>query len=168
MTSVNSETLNSSDALRSSIISPEPVVDFAPPFLLRVGSLLVDYIIFLALPLTGLVSDRLMGGNGFGVFTDRTIWLLAVILSVVNIVFLPLIAGQTFGKILTGIRIVKADGSPSGRGSIFVRQTIGYLLTLATLGIGFLVSALNPSGRSLHDYIAGTVTVRAQRRLVKV
>ena len=144
-----------------------PINDLAPPFLLRVGSLIADYIIFLALPLIGLLSQRLLGGNGLGIVSDRTVWLLAVILAVLNIVFLPLIAGQTIGKILTGIRIVKADGSPAGYGSLFVRQTFGYLATIATLGIGFMIAAGNTSGRSLHDYIAGTVTVRARRRIVK-
>lgn len=150
------------------MISSIPASDFAPAFLLRVGSLLVDYIIFLVPPIAGLVSDRMFGGNGLGIFTDRTLWLLAVVITVVNVVFLPLFAGQSIGKMLTGIRIVKADGTAAGRGAILARQTLGYFITLATFGIGFIVSAVNSSGRSLHDYIAGTVTVRAKRRIVKV
>lgn len=156
-----------SESSTKDLIAPVSVSEFAPPFLLRVGSLLIDYIVFLLLPMAGLVSDRLFGANGLGIFTDRTIWLLAVVLVVVNAVILPMISGQTLGKMLTGIRIVKSDGSKAGRGSLLARQTFGYLLTFATLGLGFLVSALNSSGRSLHDYVAGTATVRAQRRLVK-
>lgn len=164
---VKSDNLAFSESSTQNLLSVDSIIDFTPPFLLRVGALLVDYIVFLILPLAGLVSDRLFGGNGLGIFTDRTIWLLAIVIAIFNAVLLPMISGQTFGKMLTGIRIVKADGTRVGRGALLARQTVGYLLTVTTLGIGFFVSALNSSGRSLHDYVAGTVTVRAQRRLVK-
>lgn len=141
-------------------------VDFQPPFLLRLGAALIDYIILLILPLTGLLSDKLVGGDGFGVFTDRTIWFIAVIFSACNVILLPLLRGQSFGKMLTGIRIVRNDGNPASRWAILVRQTLGYVLTLATFGLGFFISALNGSGRTLHDFITGTVTVRAIRRMV--
>lgn len=142
--------------------------DFQPPFLLRLGSAIIDYIVLLILPLTGLLSEKLVGGSGFGVFTDRTIWFLAVLMAGANVVILPLVRGQSVGKMLTGIRIVRRDGTPAGRGSLLIRQTLGYLLTLATLGLGFLICALNGSGRTLHDFLTGTVTVRAARRTVSI
>ncbi len=142
--------------------------DFQPPFLLRLGAALVDYIILLILPLTGLLSEKLVGGHGFGVFSDRTIWLLAFLLGGANCVLLPLLRGQSIGKMLTGIRIVHKDGTPAGRGAILVRQTIGYVLTLATFGLGFFICALNGSGRTLHDFLTGSVTVRAIRRTISI
>lgn len=148
-----------------STLSP---MDFQPPFLLRLGSALVDYIILLVLPMAGLLSERLVGGHGFGVVTDRTLWLLAFLLAGANVVVLPLLRGQSIGKMLTGIRIVKSDGSPAGRGAILFRQTLGYVITLGTAGIGFFICALTGSGRTLHDYLTGTVTVRATRRTVSI
>ena len=142
--------------------------DFQPPFLLRLGAAFVDYIILLILPLTGLLSEKLVGGHGFGVFSDRTIWFFAVLFAGTNCVLLPLLRGQSVGKMLTGIRIVHKDGTPAGRGAILVRQTIGYVLTVATFGLGFFISALNGSGRTLHDFLTGTVTVRAIRRTVSI
>lgn len=141
-------------------------IDFQPPFLLRFGAVLVDYIVLLILPLAGLLSDKLIGGGGFGMFTDRTLWLLAVILAGANTVLLPLITGQTVGMILTGIRIVKNDGSPVSVLAVLVRQTVGYLLTLLTFGLGFLLAAVNSSGRTLHDLLTGTTVVRAHKRAV--
>lgn len=141
-------------------------LDYRPPFLLRLGSVLIDYIVLLIIPITGLLSEKLVGGEGFGVFSDRTLWLLAVILAGVNCVLLPLVAGQTVGKLLTGIRIVRKDGEMVSIQSMLLRQTIGYVLTLATFGLGLFISAVNTSGRSLHDYIFGTVVVRARKLLV--
>jgi uncharacterized RDD family membrane protein YckC len=41
-----------------------------------------------------------------------------------------------------------------------LRHTVGYLASLVTLGLGFLLAAFNREGRALHDLIAGTVVVR--------
>jgi uncharacterized RDD family membrane protein YckC len=43
-----------------------------------------------------------------------------------------------------------------------VRRALGYLLGVASLGIGFLMVAF--SGRGLHDRIAGTRVVKESRR----
>lgn len=144
------------------------LVALSPPFFLRVGAALVDYIVFLALPLTSLVTETTVGGQGLGLFTDRTIWFLACLVGFVNCVIFPQIAGQSVGKMLTGIRIVSSDLGELRRVRLLVRQTLGYLLTVATLGIGFLASAFVPSGRALHDAIAGTTTVRARKTLVRI
>ena len=163
MTSMNSE-ISQAD-LKSNDFVPS---DFQPPFLLRFGSVIIDYIVLLILPITGLLSEKLVGGTGFGIFSDRTIWLIAVIFAGLNVVILPLILGQTAGMMLAGIRIVSKDGSTAGRGAVLARQTIGYLITLGTLGLGFLVSAVNSSGRTLHDFLTGTALVRARKRIVSL
>jgi uncharacterized RDD family membrane protein YckC len=139
-----------------------------PPFLLRVGAGLIDYIIFLILPLAGLISERTVGNNGLGILSDRTVWLLSFVIGFINCVLLPQIAGQSLGKMITGIRIVSSGLEDMGRIRLFVRQTIGYALTLATFGIGFLAAAVLPSGRTLHDVISGTRTLRARKTLVKI
>ena len=171
MQATSAETLSGSidqDTTSHEIGSDLSPADFQPPFLLRLGSAIIDYIVLLILPLTGLLSEKLVGGSGFGVFTDRTLWFLAVLLAGANVVLLPLVRGQSIGKMLTGIRIVRNDGTPAGRGALIIRQTLGYLLTLATFGLGFLICALNGSGRTLHDFLTGTVTVRASRRIVSI
>ncbi len=158
------------DELNTKVFTPEIAefapIDFQPPFISRFGAVLIDYIILLVLPLAGLLSDRLFGSGGLGIFTDRTLWLLAVILAGANTVLLPLISGQTIGMILTGIRIVKHDGLRIGVFSVFVRQTIGYFLTLCTFGLGFLLAGVNTSGRALHDFLTGTTVVRARKRAI--
>jgi uncharacterized RDD family membrane protein YckC len=140
--------------------------DYRPPFLLRLGSVFIDYIILLIIPLSGLLSERLLGGDGLGIFSGRTLWLFGVMLAGINCVVLPILAGQTVGKMLTGIRIVHNDGTMVSIQAMLLRQTLGYVITLATFGLGFFLAAVNQSGRTLHDFIFGTVVVRARKLLV--
>ena len=139
--------------------------EFAPPFLLRFGAAMIDYILLLALPVGGLLSDRFFGN--LGIVTDRTLWFWACILTVVNLVVLPVLYHQSIGKMLTGTRIVNRDGTAAGAGQVLARQTIGYLLTLGTLGIGFFTSIFGRRARTLHDLVAGTLVIRATRREVQ-
>ena len=37
---------------------------------------------------------------------------------------------------------------------------MGYPLSLLPLGLGFLIVTVSPTGRALHDFIAGTIVVR--------
>lgn len=146
---------------------PEKIVDFSPellkaPFLLRCAALCIDYIIVIALPVGWLVATRLFGdrnSSGLGGF----IWFIGAVMLVVNVVLFPLLRGQTIGKMLAGITIVNIDGTYLRLGGIVRRNIIGYFVTAITLGIGFLLSGINPSGRALHDLIGGTTVVRARR-----
>jgi uncharacterized RDD family membrane protein YckC len=67
---------------------------------------------------------------------------------------------------LMGLTIVRLDGSKVDLGSILRRNLLGYAATALTFGTGFLISAVNRSGRSLHDVIGGTVVIRARKTLV--
>ncbi|MBI2916995.1 MAG: RDD family protein [Chloroflexi bacterium] len=70
--------------------------------------------------------------------------------------------GQTPGKMLVGVRIVKADGSKLSAGRAVLRY-IGYALSSFTLGIGFLMIAFDKQKRGLHDIIAGTRVIKVDR-----
>ncbi|MBX3282306.1 MAG: RDD family protein [Acidobacteria bacterium] len=144
----------------------DALAEFSAPFLLRCGAVLIDYIIFLILPVGGLLSERIFSG-GLDIVTDATLWFLSVLLSIFNLLILPLVCRQSIGKLLTGLRIVSSKGERAGFGSILLRQTLGYLLTLATLCIGFLICLFTPKSRTLHDYISGTRVVRATRREIQ-
>jgi len=71
--------------------------------------------------------------------------------------------GQTPGKISLGIRVVTLDGRPVSPLRAFAR-TICYNLDIFTLGIGFLIAAIPPAKRALHDLIAGTVVVKVKTK----
>ncbi|MDE2686773.1 MAG: RDD family protein [Chloroflexota bacterium] len=79
--------------------------------------------------------------------------------------------GQTPGKQIAGIRVIKDDGSPSGWGYTFLREfVIKFLLmgfcSVLTLGVVLLVDYLWPllnrseKMQTLHDKLLGTLVVR--------
>ena len=80
--------------------------------------------------------------------------------------------GQTPGKQLMGIRVIKADGLPSGWGYTFLREFVikGLLenfLASITSGVYLVVDYLWPlwdkDRQTLHDKMISTLVVRARR-----
>lgn len=151
--------------------SADEIVGFSPravraPFALHCAAFFVDYIVVILAPVLGLVFDLLIGGEPAKV-SNNTAWLIAFLLGVSDVIILPSLSGQTLGMMLTGLRIVKHDGRDPGVGQVILRNTIGYLATLLSLGLGFLLGAVTPSGRMLHDYVAGTNVIYAKKRALK-
>ena len=79
--------------------------------------------------------------------------------------------GQTPGKQIVGIRVIKDDGEPSGWGYTFLREFVIKFLLLGALsgptyGIARLVDYLWPlwdraeKMQTLHDKMLGTIVVR--------
>jgi uncharacterized RDD family membrane protein YckC len=139
----------------------------AAPFFLRCGALLIDYIIVLIAPVAMMLLGRYFGNDGARVVAgslNETGWLIALLVAATNFILLPLFSGQSVGKLITGIRIVRTDGRQASPARIALRQSLGYLATALSLGLGFLLSALNRSGRTLHDFLSGTVVVYADRK----
>lgn len=69
------------------------------------------------------------------------------------------IRGKTGGKRFVGLRVVRFDtGDALGirRGLI---RTLAQLVTIATLGIGYVIALFDSQRRTLHDRIAGSVVV---------
>ena len=67
------------------------------------------------------------------------------------------VAGQTPGKMLFRIRVIRLDGVPMTPGIAFLRWA-GYHLSSIFL-LGFLWVALDPRKQGWHDKIAGTVVI---------
>lgn len=152
--------------------SAEKIVDFEPrrlsaPFFLRCGALLIDYIVVLVFPVSMMLLGRSFGNDGsrlVGGGLNDTGWTLALVIVVFNFFLLPIVRGQSIGKLVTGIKIVNKDGNSAKPIKIILRNLIGYMLTFVSLGVGFLISVFSPSGRALHDYLFGTVVIYAERK----
>ena len=150
----------------------EVVVGFDPellkaPFLLRCGAFLIDYILFISVPVIALIIGRFLGFDGAKLLNNEMSgagWLIAFLVAVSNFIIFPMLTGHSVGKLLTGLQIVRADGQPATFWNLLIRHLPGYLLTALTLGLGFLFSVFNKQGRSLHDLLAGTVVVYGKRR----
>ncbi|MCA1591374.1 MAG: RDD family protein [Acidobacteria bacterium] len=134
------------------------------PFSLRCGALLIDYIL-----LIGVVALATLLARMFGIETRRdTSTLLTItyvtigVVALLNFVLLAGSGGQTLGKWVTGLRVEERDGVPLGYVRAALRHLVGYPLSFLTLGVGLILAAFNREGRALHDFLAGTVVVRAR------
>ena len=141
---------------------PRVRVRFRAPFALRCGALLIDYIL-LALILTfSIMVARLMGGGArlAGGTAEKIGILITLIVAVLDLGVLAGLTGKTVGKWTTGLRIERFNGGSPGIGWALLRHFVGYPLSLLPFGLGFLIVTVMPTGRALHDFIAGTVVVR--------
>ena len=81
--------------------------------------------------------------------------LLGIALHVVYHTVLVGGCGQTLGKMLMGVAVVRRDGTPAGYGRALLR-CIGGGLCLLTLGLGRLPALFTRERRGLPDLVAGT------------
>jgi uncharacterized RDD family membrane protein YckC len=81
------------------------------------------------------------------------LWSSAVFLA--EVVMLESLTGQSFGKAVVGLRVVRINGRPSNAIWILVRTILLFLFVPALIW--------DRDGRALHDKAAGTVVVRARR-----
>lgn len=120
----------------------------------RVIAFTIDLLFVLAVVLlvvAPLPPSGLPGGNrGVGV----------LILGALYVWLLPPALGRTLGQALLRVRVVRENGGRMGVLRSFIR-TAAFSLSVLPLGMGFLIAAFDPRGRTLHDLVAGTVAVRA-------
>jgi uncharacterized RDD family membrane protein YckC len=107
-----------------------------------IGSLLVPYMSLVALSLTGL------GGVGLVVFFNQ--------------VALGTLTGQTVGKMILAIRVVRADGRPIEWSRMLGRCTLGYLASAALLGLGFAWILWDSEQQAWHDKLFSTYVERVE------
>lgn len=151
------------------------VVDFdaerlKAPFILRLGAILIDYILLISVPVISLLVSRSFGDDGSKLLNSEISnagWLIMVLLGITNFLIFPMFSGQSIGKMLTGLRIVGKDGKPASFVAILLRNLLGYFITVLTIGLGFLLALFNIKGRALHDFLAGTVVVYGQKRVAE-
>jgi uncharacterized RDD family membrane protein YckC len=71
--------------------------------------------------------------------------------------------GTSPGKHVVRLRIVDADSGERMSVKQAILRTIGYMLTFAMCGAGFLWVYFNPRKQALHDRIANTIVIADKR-----
>lgn len=151
------------------------IVDFdverlKAPFLLRCGAILIDYILLVSVPVVSLLLGRSFEYDGAKLLNSEVSnagWLIMILFGITNFVILPMFSGQSIGKMLTGLRVVRTDGNAPSFSRLLIRHLLGYPLTILTAGLGLLFAVLNSKGRALHDFLAGTVVIYGRKRIEK-
>ena len=116
--------------------------------------------------LIGVVTGLVLGLTG--VDSNSTVYIM--VMSVINILnYLVMFSyyvyfigsrGQTVGKMIMGIKVMKFDGSNPSYVSAFLREVVGKLLSSIVLLLGYLWMLWDSKKQTWHDKIAGTVVVR--------
>ena len=140
-------------------------VRYRAPFALRCGALLIDYIVLALIMTFSTMIARLIGGGArmAGGTAEKVGIILTLVLAVLDLGVLAGLTGRSIGKWTTGLRIERLSGGPPGILRACLRHFIGYPLSLLPFGLGFLIVTVSPTGRSLHDFIAGTIVVRGNQ-----
>ena len=135
----------------------------------RLGAVLLDSV---PIVLVAIVAAIAVPGLGRGSDNSGAALFLGIIaLAVVAFAIYQLImlhrSGQTFGKKLVGIKIVRTDGSRAALGRIFaLRYMVPGLIGAIPL-VGAIFSLIDPlfifndEKRCIHDMIADTIVVDA-------
>ena len=155
--------------------SESVIVDFdverlKAPFLLRCGAILIDYILLVAVPVVSLLIGKSFQYDGAKLLNSEVSnagWLIMILFGITNFVIFPMFSGQSIGKMLTGLRVVKTDGNAASFSRLLIRHLLGYPLIILTGGLGLLLAAVNSSGRALHDFLSGTIVVYGRKRVEK-
>ncbi|MCO6452411.1 MAG: RDD family protein [Caldilineales bacterium] len=80
------------------------------------------------------------------------------LISPIYMLFFWTLAGQTPGKALVGVRIVRANAEAMSF-RVSLRRYLGYILSFIALGLGFVAILLDNQRQAWHDSIAKTYVV---------
>lgn len=88
--------------------------------------------------------------------------LLAALFFFLYFILMTKYFGQTVGKMVTGIRVIRRNGGPLDWKTILFREWIGRYFS-KTLVVLYLIVGFTPKKEALHDYIADTLVIHEER-----
>lgn len=121
-----------------------------PGFWVRIGALFIDSVII------GFLVPLLVGWHSF---EGNRLFLLA--LAVYGAVMWK-VKGTTIGGIVFDLRVVRLDSRALDWPTVCVRS-LGCILSVCALGLGFLWIGIDPGKQAWHDKLAGTIVVRVPK-----
>ena len=125
----------------------------------RLGAALIDGVIgvlvFVGVLVVGIFSIGAIGGD-----VGRLMILIATLVYPVIVLALVTNRGQSPGKMVINIKIVKTDGTPPGFGSVLVREIIGKFVSGLVIYIGYIWIIFDGKRQGWHDKIASTYVVK--------
>jgi uncharacterized RDD family membrane protein YckC len=105
------------------------------------------------------VLDIKISNPSFLLFSPYKVTLLILFLA--YFALMTKIAGQTVGKMILGIKIVRQDGEKLTWGTILFREVIGRFIS-KLLTIPYLLVIFMPKKEALHDLFADTYVIHEQ------
>ncbi len=121
----------------------------------RLGAALIDGVIGGLVFVGALVVGISIGGD-----VGELVIPIAMLAYIVIVLALITNRGQSPGKMVINIKIVKADGTPLGLGSVLVREIIGKFVSSLVIYIGYIWILFDGKRQGWHDKIASTYVVK--------
>jgi uncharacterized RDD family membrane protein YckC len=126
----------------------------------RVAASILDFVI-IGVPAVIIIVIGLSIGHGIGQLLAVLAYIAAAVAGIWNIVFRQGNTGQTIGKQIVSIKLIRElDGQPVGPGMSFVRQLAHFLDSLACY-VGWLWPLWDAKNQTFADKLCGTVVVSA-------
>jgi uncharacterized RDD family membrane protein YckC len=143
-----------------------PLAGIGSRFLAVAIDTLIQWVVFAVLGLI-LVAVGFSIGAGFGQSSSGGVWIVAILVFVFflmvygyYILFESIWNGQTPGKRITHIRVIKDSGQPITAIDAVGRNLLRIVDQLPIFyGVGVLCAWISPQSKRLGDYVAGTVVV---------
>jgi len=125
----------------------------------RIAGGVVDLLVvaFAATPFAAIIE--LTNGNWSDMRVAASMGGIVVVLMFLYLMAATALAGRTWGMSLVSLRTVDAVSGLAPTTGQCIRRAIGYLLSLATLGIGLLYALFDAEGRAAHDHLSGTIVI---------
>ncbi|WP_236838597.1 RDD family protein [Caldalkalibacillus salinus] len=121
--------------------------------------LLIGAIFFLTVqPVLYLVGAELYTTETFSAYV-----ILSSLIGYLYFVVMTKIWGQTLGKMIFGLRVVRKDGASLDWGTAFFREAVGkFISKLFGIHLGFIWALFYPKRQAWHDLIGDTYVVMEQ------
>jgi uncharacterized RDD family membrane protein YckC len=131
----------------------------------RIGSYLIDLLLiasyFIVVVIIINALDIKLGLDSYVTYTLLTLPILFY-----SLLFETLLNGQTPGKMLNNIRVVKKDGSKPAFGNFLLRWVLRIIdIQIASGSVAILTILLNGKGQRLGDLAAGTTVIREKQKI---
>ncbi len=131
----------------------------------RIGSFLLDMLI-----IVGYVIIMALILNAIGMEQSMDSWLIYTIMGLpiffYSLIFEVLMNGQSPGKYVNKIRVVKIDGSKPTFGSYLLRWMLRLIdISIASGSVALLTILLNGKGQRLGDIAASTTIISEKKRV---
>lgn len=114
---------------------------------------------FLAILIDGFILG-LVGAVLFGAGREAGGGLALVIAVIYNWFFWTRMNGQTPGKRMMNLRVIKADGTQLSDVDAVIRA-VAYNISGLFFGLGYIWAFFDDKRRTWHDLLAGTIVVKA-------
>lgn len=89
------------------------------------------------------------------------IWLVGLLIPIGYYTYLEGTSGQTIGKKIIKIKVIKANGSPCDLASAFLRSILRVVDSLVIGLVGIIVISVTEKRQRVGDIVANTIVVRA-------